>query len=75
VTTTGTVRTWDDDEGWGVVDSADTPGGCWTHFGQVDAPGLRRLRPGAAVELEWEPAQQDGFSFVAVAVRPLPDIP
>lgn len=25
--TVGTVRTWHDEEGWGVIDSPETPGG------------------------------------------------
>ena len=23
------MRSWCNDEGWGVIDSRDTPGGCW----------------------------------------------
>ena len=51
----GTVRTWDDAEGWGVVDSADTPGGCWTHYSVVAVAGQLSLPPGRPVHLEWEP--------------------
>jgi CspA family cold shock protein len=68
--TEGTVRTWHAGEGWGVVDSASTPGGCWTHFSHVAVPGFRSLEPGQFVELEWESAQQDGYAFRAVHVRP-----
>jgi CspA family cold shock protein len=25
----GVVRTWSDEEGWGVVDCPSTPGGCY----------------------------------------------
>lgn len=39
VSSIGTVRVWHGEEGWGVIDSADTPGGCWTHFGHVAVPG------------------------------------
>jgi len=35
---TGTVREWAE-EGWGVVDSAETPGGCWVHWSVVHEPG------------------------------------
>ncbi|MFF7232620.1 hypothetical protein [Streptomyces sioyaensis] len=31
----GIVREWHSDEGWGVIDSDTTPGGCWAHFGSV----------------------------------------
>ncbi|WP_157571633.1 hypothetical protein [Nocardioides alkalitolerans] len=30
-TTSGVVRAWYDDHGWGVLGSPDTPGGCWAH--------------------------------------------
>ena len=52
----GEVRCWNDEEGWGVIDSAATPGGCWTHFSDLAVPGFRTLRPGQPVELEYEPA-------------------
>jgi cold shock protein len=68
--TTGTVRVWHDEEGWGVVDSEPTPGGCWAHFGAVAVEGYGRLEEGQAVELEWEEAEQDGFSYRAVRVWP-----
>lgn len=29
--TTGIVRMWNDDDGWGVIDSPHIPGGCWAH--------------------------------------------
>ncbi|MDT2007285.1 cold shock domain-containing protein [Rhodococcus opacus] len=44
-----TVRTWSDEEGWGVIDSDATPGGAWTHFSNVVGPGLRSLTPGQQV--------------------------
>ena len=43
--TSGTVRVWHAEEGWGVIDSAETPGGCWTHFSAVRAPAPRSSRP------------------------------
>jgi cold shock protein len=38
----GTVREWSDD-GYGVVDSADTPGGCWVFHISVAQDGFRAL--------------------------------
>ncbi|WP_432829712.1 hypothetical protein [Dactylosporangium sp. CA-092794] len=67
-TTTATVREWRDEEGWGVLDSPDTPGGCWTHFSGIDMPGYRALRPGEVVQLEWESPGQDGYGYRAVRV-------
>jgi cold shock protein len=70
MTSQGTVRVWHAEEGWGVLDSADTPGGCWAHFSAVLVPGHRALDDGAAVEFTAENAEQDGYSFRAVEVWP-----
>lgn len=66
----GTVRSWDDEEGWGIIDSVQTPGGCWAHFTAVAVEGYRKLSPGQQVVLEWEAADQDGFSFRATKAWP-----
>jgi CspA family cold shock protein len=63
-----TVREWDDEEGWGVLDSPETPGGCWTHFSAVEMEGFRSLRVGEKVSLQWEAGEQDGFQYRAVRV-------
>lgn len=68
--TTGVVRFWHDDDGWGVIDSAQTPGGCWTHCSVVQVPGHRTLAPGEHVTLEWEAADQDGFAWRATLAFP-----
>lgn len=68
--TTGTVRFWHADEGWGVIDSDETPGGCWTHFANVAVPGYRALAPGQQVTLVWEAADQDGYNFRAISAWP-----
>lgn len=65
----GTVREWHGNEGWGVVDSEATPGGCWTFFTGVDA-GHFLLSPGQQVEFEWELAEQDGFQYRALRAWP-----
>lgn len=75
MTSTGTVRTWDAESGWGVLDSPDTPGGCWTHAGAVDLSGTGDPRPlstGRAVRFEHEAVAHDGFAFRAVRVVPVP---
>jgi CspA family cold shock protein len=66
--TIGTVRSWYDAEGWGVVDSPETPGGCWTHFSHLAEAGLRALQPGQRVVFRWEAPGQDGYPFRAVQV-------
>ncbi len=68
--TTGTVRMWNDEEGWGVFDSQQTPGGCWAHYSDIAMVGYRTLRPGQAVTFEWETADQDGFRFRATRSWP-----
>lgn len=80
------VREWHEDEGWGVVDCAETPGGCWVHFSAIASPEIVRgddvvlsdyqvLSPGAAVDLAWEKAEQDGFGFRATAVSLVAALP
>ncbi len=70
VVSSGTVREWHDDEGWGVVDSPDVPGGCWVHFGAVAVAGYATLEPGQDVMLEWEAAVQDGYRARALRAWP-----
>ena len=65
------VRDWFPDEGWGVVDSPDTPGGCWVHFSRVQSRGLRELVPGETVALEFEHGDQHGFRYRAITARPV----
>lgn len=77
-----TVREWHEDLGWGVLDSSETPDGCWAHFSVIVTPIISRssgwteaeyksLSAGQLVELEWETPGQDGFDFRASSVRPL----
>ena len=65
------VLEWQPEEGWGVVDSQQTPGGCWVHFSHIQATEYGELVPGQTVALEFEPADQDGFAYRAVTVKPL----
>ena len=72
----GRVRQWRADEGWGVIDSEATPGGCWCHFSAIQADGYRELRDGETVDFSFENVEQDGWPFRAIAVRRAsPDIP
>jgi CspA family cold shock protein len=66
----GRVRIWHDEEGWGVIDSESTPGGCWAHFSAVRVTGYRALTRDQQVLLDFEAADQDGYSFRAVQVWP-----
>ena len=62
----GVVSMWSDEEGWGVLNSEHTPGGCWCHFSAVTLAGFRRLTAGATVEFLFEEAEQDGYRYRAV---------
>jgi CspA family cold shock protein len=65
----GRVSRWDDEHGWGVIESTVTPGGCWVHVFAVLA-GSRPLRVGEGVAFTFETAEQDGYSFRAVEAWP-----
>jgi cold shock protein len=67
----GVVRVWHGEEGWGVVDAPETPGGCWVHYSVVEVPGHRELRAGQQVLLDAEAADQNGYAFRATRVEPL----
>ncbi|TDC35128.1 cold shock domain-containing protein [Micromonospora sp. 15K316] len=68
MTSVGSVRTFDADEGWGVIDAPDVPGGCWVHFSAIAGDGYRQLVRGQRVSFHAEAANQDGFGFRAVKV-------
>lgn len=70
-TAVGTVRSWNDSEGWGVLDSGATPGGAWAHFSEVAGTGFRSLTAGQAVEFDYEDRGQDGYGFRANNIRAL----
>ncbi|MGN6243532.1 MAG: cold shock domain-containing protein [Motilibacteraceae bacterium] len=62
------VREWHDELGWGVLDSEQTPGGCWVHFSVIEGEGYASLSGVDMVLLDYEPAQQDGYAYRAVRV-------
>jgi CspA family cold shock protein len=66
----GVVRAWNADEGYGVIDSPETPGGCWAHFSSIVMDGYRSLIPGDQVAFTCEEAKQDGYEYRATQVWP-----
>ncbi|ARF52938.1 cold shock domain-containing protein [Streptomyces gilvosporeus] len=64
----GIVREWHSEEGWGVIGSDTTPGGCWAHFGSVLMSGYRWLSSGQKVSFQFERGRQDGYDYRATAV-------
>ena len=70
MTSLGQVRVWHDADGWGVIDSDATPGGCWAHYSSVLVAGYKSLRTGQHVTFTFEAAEQDGYLFRAVEAWP-----
>jgi CspA family cold shock protein len=68
---TGTVKSFNDEDGWGVLTAAEVPGEVWVHFSSIEAEGYRELVAGQDVEFDWEhvPAGQDGYIYRACRVR------
>ncbi len=64
----GTVRAYSTDEGWGIIDGPDVPGGCWVHFSVIAMDGYRYLVAGQTVSFRAESGAQDGFAYRAVKV-------
>ncbi|MFI6640137.1 cold shock domain-containing protein [Streptomyces sp. NPDC050504] len=73
-TVRATVRVWHEEEGWGVLDCPETPGGCWGHYSNIEAAGFRTLTPGQTVDLRWEAPgfRQDGYEYRALLIVPRP---
>lgn len=65
----GTIRFWDTEQGWGVIDSPDTPGGCWIHHSTPSTARHQGMEPGRVVNFAWRrvPGEgvQDGYDYVA----------
>ena len=64
---TGTVKSWDTDEGWGVISSPDLPSEVWAHFMHIERregiPGAARRRC-CRVRLDRAAAGgQDGYAY------------
>ncbi|MCW2526714.1 MAG: cold shock protein [Pseudonocardiales bacterium] len=67
----GVVREWNNDEGFGVIDSPETPGGCGAVFPQINMEGYRTLRQGQHVRFTFIEAEQDGCPFQAQSIDPI----
>ena len=68
---TGVVREWHSDEGWGVLDLAGVPGGCWAHFSAAAVRGYVTFDAGDEVEAEFETPGQDGYEHRATRFWPV----
>ncbi len=72
----GFLREWNALDGWGIIDSEATPGGCWVSAAALDHGMPVELARGDAVWFAFIPAEQDGLAFRATqafTVREPPD--
>lgn len=69
----GVVKFFKAEKGWGAISSPELPQGldAFVHFSVIEAEGYRALDAGDRVELDYEPAQQDSFRFIATRARRL----
>jgi CspA family cold shock protein len=68
------VRRWHEEEGWGIADAPEAPGGIFIHFSFIEDEGYRSLSEGEVVELTLEgplPREHDGCQWEGRAVRRL----
>ena len=75
-TSLGTVVRWDDAAGGAVIESPDTPGGCWADASVVvhGSSAGEALRAGQVVELDWTDESAGGLPFSALRVVPRWDL-
>jgi cold shock protein len=68
----GVVKWFDADQGWGVIDAPQVPGGCFVHFSCIQMPGYRHLDAGQHVRFTFEQPGflQDGCHYRVLAVWP-----
>lgn len=68
----GMVSQWSAEQGWGVIESVDTPGGCWAHFSTITGEDfeLGSLDVGQVVTFTWVVAEQDGYAFRTTRIGP-----
>ena len=71
-TVAGVVKRFDADEGWGVLEAPEVPGGCFVHFSSIEMPGYRQLHAGQRVRFTFEQPGflQDGCPYRALTVWP-----
>jgi CspA family cold shock protein len=67
----GRVKFFKADEGWGVIQSRETPGDVWFHYSMIEGDGYRVPADGDLVEFRYEAATQDSWRYRASWVRRL----
>jgi len=74
----GTVRSFSDEEGWGVIGTPEAPEAVFVFFGDIDMAGYKTLEVGHPVDFELEGPlpepleieEGQSFRFRAKSVRP-----
>jgi cold shock protein len=68
--TSGRVKWFSDEEGWGALTSDEVPGEIFVHFSHISGEGYRTLEAGERVQFDWEhyPPGQDGYYYRATRV-------
>jgi CspA family cold shock protein len=65
------VQEFSNAKGWGVLSSVNGSGdGIWFHWSVIEVDGYKTVEAGTLCDVEVETAEQDGYHFRAVAVRP-----
>ena len=53
-----------------MIDSDETPGGCWAHYSTIVGEGSRTISVGATVVLDWEQVtDRDGYRYRATRLE------
>jgi CspA family cold shock protein len=69
----GTVKNWNDEDGWGVLIAPDLPGEVFVHHTHIrQEHGYRTLGAGDPVVFAYDELGQDGCEYKAIWVEQLP---
>lgn len=66
----GRLTEWHAEDGWGVMKSSTTPGGCWVHYSSLTDLPSAEMRVGDDYAFTYEPVEQDAYHYRATAVGP-----
>ena len=61
------MKTWIEDQGWGILASADVPGDVFAHFSDIRGGGYRTLAVGERAEFRF--VRRPEGDLVATVVR------
>jgi CspA family cold shock protein len=69
----GAVRWYNAEEGWGVIDAPEVPGGCFVLWARIQMSGYKSLTSGQWVRFTFETPghKQDGYDHRATRVWPI----